>query len=160
MLSSWGERTRMCLRKRSGYRPPDLINAKIVSIWSAALTSLRTGRWGWERGGVRRGGGAAFSLISPSPVSSRRQGFSALRAVEEKVGLRDSFPPLPFCPSFLTPPPLSSPLLSPSWFLLECIHSSPVISAEKGLEGDVFPPRHDFTFIPRVFATCVFQSHL
>lgn len=26
------EKIRMCLRKRSGFRPPDLINAKIVSI--------------------------------------------------------------------------------------------------------------------------------
>lgn len=33
----------MCLRKRSGYRPPDLINAKIVSICSARGTGWNTG---------------------------------------------------------------------------------------------------------------------
>lgn len=38
--------SRMCVRKRSGYRPPDLFNAKIVSIWSACDPGGGWGEWG------------------------------------------------------------------------------------------------------------------
>ena len=98
--------TRMCLRKRSGYRPPDLINAKIVSIWSAAETSVNAGSGAEGSGGE----GRCFQFNFPplwSPVSG---GAFPRSAVFRKRSVSVT-PSLPSPPSF---PPLLSPPLPPS----------------------------------------------
>lgn len=82
--------TRMCLRKRSGYRPPDPINAKIVSIRWAAGTGLA----GRKAGG--RGGLAAFGFVPGAPGSGG--------AFPRSAALRERS---------LLPPPFSFPLLVP-----------------------------------------------
>lgn len=59
----------MCLRTRSGHRPPDLINAKIVSMWMAAETSLNTGKEAAGGGSLWPRGVEERSLSGSSPRS-------------------------------------------------------------------------------------------